>query len=52
MPVIFLSSKNLAEMIKKDISFEETEMPKLFETSQQRIEANRSKKFGGDILGY
>lgn len=57
MPVIWLSAKGLAEMILADrkgqkVAFKETGLPRLFETSQLRID--RSRKYSeeeGDILG-
>lgn len=52
MPVIWLAARELARMITRGISFEDTSMPRLFKTSAQRI--NRAK-FGreedGDIAG-
>lgn len=38
MPVVFLSGKAVAEMALKSISFEETGLPKLFETSSARLQ--------------
>lgn len=52
MPVIWLSSKELAKMIVQDVPFEETSMPRLFRTSQFRIDrALNGKTEDGDILG-
>ncbi|CAI7580608.1 unnamed protein product [Penicillium pancosmium] len=52
MPVIWLSSKELAKMIIHDIPFEQTSMPRLFQTSQFRIDrALNGKTEDGDILG-
>ncbi|KAK5790845.1 hypothetical protein VI817_006154 [Penicillium citrinum] len=52
MPVIWLSSKELATMIIQDIPFEQTCMPRLFQTSQFRIDrALNGKTEDGDILG-
>ncbi|OOQ83096.1 FAD dependent oxidoreductase superfamily [Penicillium brasilianum] len=52
MPVIWLSSKELAKMIVQDIPFEQTTMPRLFQTSQLRIDrALNGKTEDGDILG-
>jgi glycine/D-amino acid oxidase-like deaminating enzyme len=42
MPVIFLSAKGIAEMIRGGKSFEETGMPKLFKTSKSRLESMRN----------
>ncbi|EPS30043.1 hypothetical protein PDE_04993 [Penicillium oxalicum 114-2] len=52
MPVIWLSAKELARMIVDDIPFEQTAMPRLFQTSQYRIDrALSGKTEDGDILG-
>ncbi|KAJ5908123.1 hypothetical protein N7495_000805 [Penicillium taxi] len=52
MPVIWLSSKELAKMIVQGIPFEQTSMPRLFQTSQFRIDrAQKSDPENGDILG-
>lgn len=52
MPVIFLTSKGLAEMILEGKKFEETEtrVPRIYKTTAERLEAARSGKEGGDIL--
>lgn len=52
MPVIWLSSKELAKMIIDDVKFEDTNMPRLFQTTQFRIDrALKGKVEDGDILG-
>lgn len=52
MPVIWLSSKELAKMITLSTPFEKTSMPRLFQTSQFRIDrALNGKEEDGDILG-
>jgi glycine/D-amino acid oxidase-like deaminating enzyme len=38
MPQILLSSKGLAAMVQDDAAFEQTELPRLFKTSKERIE--------------
>ncbi|KAG0652384.1 Gamma-glutamylputrescine oxidoreductase [Hyphodiscus hymeniophilus] len=38
MPVIFLAAKGIAQMIKNGITFEETGMPHVFKTTQQRLD--------------
>ncbi|PWY85786.1 FAD dependent oxidoreductase superfamily [Aspergillus sclerotioniger CBS 115572] len=50
MPVILLSAKELAGMIQTGKSFEETRMPRMFKTSEERIEKARTGPKGGDIL--
>ncbi|KAJ5609586.1 hypothetical protein N7528_010153 [Penicillium herquei] len=52
MPVIWLASKELAKMVIDDVKFEETKMPRLFQTTQFRIDrALNGKVEDGDILG-
>lgn len=52
MPVIWLSSKELAKMISQDIPFEQTSLPRLFQTSKFRIDrASSGTPEDGDILG-
>jgi glycine/D-amino acid oxidase-like deaminating enzyme len=52
MPVIWLAAKELAKMIAKGVPFEDTSMPRLFQTSQFRIDrAQAGKEEDGDILG-
>jgi glycine/D-amino acid oxidase-like deaminating enzyme len=52
MPVIFLAAKELAKMIAQDLSFEQTSLPRLFKTTQHRIDrARNGKEEDGDILG-
>lgn len=52
MPVIWLASKELVKMVAQGISFEETTLPRLFKTSQFRIDrAQNGREEDGDILG-
>lgn len=52
MPVIWLAAKELANMVGQGISFEETRMPRLFKTTQDRIDrARNGSEEHGDILG-
>jgi glycine/D-amino acid oxidase-like deaminating enzyme len=52
MPVIWLAAKELAKMIAEDVPFEKTSMPRLFKTTQFRIDrALSGKEEEGDILG-
>lgn len=52
MPVIWLSSKEVAKMIMEDVSFEKTGLPRLFQSTQFRIDrALNGKEEDGDILG-
>lgn len=52
MPVIWQAARELAKMVVAGISFEETNMPRLFQTSRFRIDrAQNGKPEEGDILG-
>ncbi|RAK81537.1 NAD(P)/FAD-dependent oxidoreductase [Aspergillus fijiensis CBS 313.89] len=52
MPVIWRSAQELARMVVQKIPFEETCMPRLFQTSQFRIDrAMNGSEDDGDILG-
>lgn len=52
MPVIWLVAQELAKMVSKGVPFEETSMPRLFQTSQFRIDrAQAGKAEDGDIIG-
>lgn len=51
-PVIWLAAEELAKMVAREVKFEETEMPKLFKTTQFRIDrAVKGGEEGGDIIG-
>ncbi|CAG8075824.1 unnamed protein product [Penicillium salamii] len=52
MPVIWLAAQELAKMVSNGVPFEKTSMPRLFQTSQFRIDrAQAGKVEDGDILG-
>lgn len=52
MPVIWLAAKELAKMVVRGLPFEETTMPRLFQTSLFRIDrAMSGREEDGDILG-
>ncbi|THV50261.1 hypothetical protein BGAL_0158g00200 [Botrytis galanthina] len=52
MPVIWLSGKAVAKMISEDVPFEKTGVPRLFKTTQERIDrAKNGSEEQGDILG-
>lgn len=52
MPVIWLSAKGLAKMIAHELPFEKSDVPRLFQTSQTRIDrAQNDGEENGDILG-
>jgi glycine/D-amino acid oxidase-like deaminating enzyme len=52
MPVIWLAGKELAKMIAHNVPFEQTSLPRLFKTSQLRIDRARDgREEDGDILG-
>ncbi|PYH99002.1 FAD dependent oxidoreductase [Aspergillus ellipticus CBS 707.79] len=50
MPVILLAAKELADMVRTGKSFADTKMPRLFRTSEERIQKAQSGPEGGDIL--
>jgi glycine/D-amino acid oxidase-like deaminating enzyme len=51
-PVTWLAAEELAKMVAREIKFEETEMPRLFKTTQFRIDrAVKGGEEGGDIIG-
>jgi glycine/D-amino acid oxidase-like deaminating enzyme len=50
MPVIYLSSKGLAQQILEEKPFDETGVPRTFKTTSERLETVASGKIGGDIL--
>lgn len=45
MPQIFLAAEGLAKMIMDGVAFEETGLPRLFKTSQARLDDSNSKIF-------
>ena len=52
MPVIWLAAKELAKMVVEKVPFEQTGLPRLFKTTQDRIDRARAgKEENGDILG-
>ena len=52
MPVIWLAAKELAKMVAEDVPFEQTGLPRLFKTTQDRIDRARAgSEEDGDILG-
>lgn len=38
MPVVFLCGKAIAQMVQESVSFQETGLPRLFETSAARLD--------------
>ncbi|KAJ6172197.1 FAD dependent oxidoreductase superfamily [Penicillium chermesinum] len=50
MPVVFLSALGIARMIKNGVSFEDSGVPKLFETTSTRLEKINNGPPGGDII--
>lgn len=45
MPQIFLAAEGLAKMILNGTEFEQTGLPRLFKTSQSRLDNTKSKVF-------
>lgn len=50
MPVIWLSAEGLADMLHSGKKFEETKVPRVFKTTQERIDKAKAGLEGGDIL--
>ncbi|OJI99056.1 hypothetical protein ASPVEDRAFT_25895 [Aspergillus versicolor CBS 583.65] len=50
MPVVFLATKGLADMILKGRSFEDTNIPRVFKTTSERLEKAANGPEGGDIF--
>ncbi|KAL4805161.1 FAD dependent oxidoreductase [Aspergillus unguis] len=50
MPQIFLSAKGVAEMIVKKVEFEETGVPRIFKTSQERLDSTVNEILGASHL--
>jgi hypothetical protein len=50
MPIIFLAAKELAQMIRMGKKFEEVNLPRLYKSTAERLEAAQNGKEGGDIL--
>ncbi|KAI9371247.1 phosphoenolpyruvate phosphomutase-domain-containing protein [Aspergillus egyptiacus] len=50
MPVIFLATKGLADMILNGRSFEDTRLPRIFKTTAERLYQAGIGPEGGDIL--
>ncbi|KAL4874726.1 FAD dependent oxidoreductase [Aspergillus karnatakaensis] len=51
MPVIFLATKGLADMIVHGKTYEETQLPRVFKSTVERLEKAAGGPEGGDILG-
>jgi glycine/D-amino acid oxidase-like deaminating enzyme len=43
MPQIFLAAEGIAKMVVGDVAFEETGLPRLFKTSQSRLDKQENK---------
>ncbi|KAL4890099.1 phosphoenolpyruvate phosphomutase-domain-containing protein [Aspergillus ambiguus] len=52
MPVIFLATKGLAEMIYSGKKFEQVNLPRLYKTTAERIREAQEGPEGGDILNF
>ncbi|KAL4861453.1 FAD dependent oxidoreductase-domain-containing protein [Aspergillus spectabilis] len=50
MPQIFLSAKGVAEMVLKGVAFEETGVPRLFKTTQDRLDSKENDILGASYL--
>ncbi|CAI7641217.1 unnamed protein product [Penicillium glandicola] len=52
MPLVFLSALGLAKMVQGGVKFEDAGIPRLFESTQERLEKVKNGSSGGDILGF
>jgi glycine/D-amino acid oxidase-like deaminating enzyme len=52
MPVIFLSTRGLADMILHNTPYEQSGIPRIYKTTAERLEAAHTGKEGGDILHF
>lgn len=50
MPVIFLATKGLADMILKGRTYEDTGLPRVFKSTAQRLQKAAGGPEGGDIF--
>ncbi|KAL4966761.1 phosphoenolpyruvate phosphomutase-domain-containing protein [Aspergillus stella-maris] len=50
MPVIFLATKGLADMVLNGKSYEETGIPRVFKSTKERLQRAAEGPEGGDIL--
>ncbi|KAJ5502105.1 FAD dependent oxidoreductase superfamily [Penicillium fimorum] len=51
MPLVFLSALGVAKMIRNGIEFEEAGIPRLFQSTKERLEKVKNGPSGGDIIG-
>lgn len=50
MPVIFLAAKGLVEMIQTGKRFEQVNLPRIFKSTEKRLQGAQTGPEGGDIL--
>ena len=50
MPVIFLAAKGLTEMIRTGKGFEQVNLPRIFKSTAERLQAAQTSPGGGDTL--
>ena len=51
MPQIFLAAEGIAKMIVSGVKFEETGLPRLFQSSQARLDKQENKIFDHNPQG-
>ncbi|KAJ5692886.1 FAD dependent oxidoreductase superfamily [Penicillium macrosclerotiorum] len=51
MPLVFLSALGIAKMIRNGEKFVDTGVPRVFQTTKERLEGAKNDDSGGDILG-
>ena len=42
MPIIFLAAKGIAEMIRNDKTFEQTGLPRVYRTTEERLHSEEN----------
>lgn len=42
MPIIFLAAKGIAEMIRDDKTFEQTGLPRVYKTNEERLHSDKN----------
>ncbi|OKL61879.1 hypothetical protein UA08_02273 [Talaromyces atroroseus] len=50
MPVVFLSALGVAKMVRDGVAFEDIGVPRLFQTTRERLEKVKNGPAGGDII--
>ena len=51
MPAVYLSALGIAKMVRDGTEFEGTGVPRMFKTTQERLDKISKGPAGGDIIG-